>query len=102
MDNVNIIIGKLIADADKAYHDGSGPTTMSDGAYDSLRKLAPDNLSVGAPAVTSTFQKIAHAERLRSLDNVFSIEELNEWMSRITQGGVAVIRESKAREMSLI
>ena len=89
MDDVNSIIGKLIAEADKAYHDGSGPTTMTDSAYDSLRKLAPDNMNVGAPAVTSSFQKVAHAERLRSLDNVFSIEELNEWMTRITQGGVA-------------
>lgn len=84
MDEVNSIIGKLIAEADKAYHDGR-PTTMSDSAYDSLRKLAPDNLSVGAPAVTSSFQKVAHAERLRSLDNVFSVEELNEWMHNALQ-----------------
>ena len=58
MDEVNSIIGKLIAEADKAYHDGSGSTTMSDSAYDSLRKLAPDNMNVGAPAVTSSFQKV--------------------------------------------
>ena len=88
MDVITTIIDKLIEDADKAYHDGSGQPKMSDAAYDSLRKLAPDNLKVGAPANTTSFQKVTHVERLRSLDNVFSIDELQDWMKRVLNGGV--------------
>lgn len=81
MDISNIIQG-LLAQADQAYHDGDSPV-MSDGAYDSLRQQVPELETVGAPALTSSFQKVAHVEKLRSLDNVFTPDELSEWISRM-------------------
>ncbi len=37
---------------------------------------------VGAAVVSAGFPEHEHAERMLSLDNVFSIEELREWMSK--------------------
>ncbi|WP_290198325.1 NAD-dependent DNA ligase LigA [Corynebacterium guangdongense] len=45
----------------------------------------PDSptMEVGAPAVaTSSFANVEHLERLMSLDNVFSLEELRDWLGR--------------------
>lgn len=45
----------------------------------------PDSptMEVGAPArVTSTFDDVAHLEPMLSLDNVFSEEELRDWLTR--------------------
>ncbi|WP_394284252.1 NAD-dependent DNA ligase LigA, partial [Corynebacterium sp.] len=38
---------------------------------------------VGAPALaTSTFDNVEHLERMMSLDNVFSLEEMRDWLER--------------------
>lgn len=38
---------------------------------------------VGAPALaTSTFDNVEHLERMMSLDNVFSLEEMRDWLTR--------------------
>lgn len=44
----------------------------------------PDSptMEVGAPAAQSSFDNVEHLERMLSLDNVFSPEELGEWLAR--------------------
>ena len=75
--------------------------TVSDGEYDKLmhelealeEKLpelrTPDSptQSVGGYA-SSTFEAYEHRERMLSLDNAFSPEELESWHARLVRGGV--------------
>lgn len=87
MDATNLI-NRILSEADQKYHDGDQPI-ISDDAYNSLRRLIPAD-QVGSPAITTSFQKVEHLEKLRSLDNVFSVEELNEWLNHNKiQGGVS-------------
>ncbi|HEV2450482.1 MAG TPA: NAD-dependent DNA ligase LigA [Streptosporangiaceae bacterium] len=79
------------------YHVLDSPL-VSDAEYDTLmRELAgiedrhpelrtPDSPSqrVGAP-VSTLFTPVTHVERLLSLDNVFSAEELDNWFARVTR-----------------
>ncbi len=78
-----------------AYHVKDAPT-ISDGEYDSLvRELTaleeehpalrtPDSptQAVGAAAFSTDFQAVDHLERMLSLDNVFSPDELAEWLGK--------------------
>nr|WP_188835812.1 NAD-dependent DNA ligase LigA [Flexivirga endophytica] len=79
-----------------AYHVRDAPT-ISDGAYDELmRRLnaleeefpalrTPDSPTqqVGGAIFNTDFTAVKHAERMLSLDNVFSAEELGAWIARV-------------------
>ncbi|TXL61205.1 NAD-dependent DNA ligase LigA [Aeromicrobium terrae] len=81
------------------YHRDDAPT-ISDGEYDALmRELqdleeqlpelrTPDSPSqqVGG-ALSSTFEPYEHRERMMSLDNAFSTEELESWHARLVRDG---------------
>ncbi|MBK6442014.1 MAG: NAD-dependent DNA ligase LigA [Actinomycetales bacterium] len=81
-----------------AYHVQDAPT-ISDGEYDALiRELTalearhpalrtPDSPTqqVGAAAFSTDFQAVDHLERMLSLDNAFSPEELSAWASRVAR-----------------
>ncbi len=79
-----------------AYHVKDAPT-ISDGEYDALiRRLAaleedhpslrtPDSPTqlVGGAAFSTDFQAVDHLERMLSLDNAFSADELAAWAARV-------------------
>ncbi|WP_183320822.1 NAD-dependent DNA ligase LigA [Flexivirga oryzae] len=79
-----------------AYHVRDAPT-VSDGEYDRLvRRLneiedahpalrTPDSPTqqVGGAIFNTDFTAVKHAERMLSLDNVFSAEELAAWVARV-------------------
>ncbi|WP_018156541.1 NAD-dependent DNA ligase LigA [Demetria terragena] len=88
-----------------AYHVKDSPT-ISDGEYDRLfHRLteleetyptlrAPDSPTqqVGGATFSTDFAPVTHRERMLSLDNVFSPQELDEWFDRIQReaGGAEV------------
>ena len=88
-----------------AYHVKDAPT-ISDGEYDALigrlRDLedkhpelrSPDSPTqqVGAAAYSTDFAAVEHVERMLSLDNAFSQEELVAWAARVEReaGGASV------------
>ena len=87
-----------------AYHVKDSPT-VSDGAYDELmRRLnaleeehpglrTPDSPTqqVGGAAFSTDFVSVDHLERMLSLDNAFSPEEMTTWAARVEReaGGTA-------------
>lgn len=85
----------VILAAQEAYY-GSDSPTISDARYDELlRELerledehpqlrTPDSPTqrVGAPQKVSEFAPVTHLERMLSLDNVFTLDELSDWMAR--------------------
>ncbi|CAI9407803.1 NAD-dependent DNA ligase LigA [Aestuariimicrobium sp. T2.26MG-19.2B] len=87
-------LAQRVGDAQEAYY-GTDSPTVSDAEYDSwMRDLqdleerhpdlrTPDSPTqhVGAARITE-FTPIEHRQRMESLDNVFSAEELDEWMAR--------------------
>ena len=78
-----------------AYH-SNGVSLVSDAEYDSLIRRVEEierafpelagqdspTRQVGAAIVSAGFPEHEHAERLLSLDNVFSIEEFREWAEK--------------------
>ena len=89
-------LAERILDAQDAYYANDAPT-ISDAEYDQLmielKKLeddhpelrSPDSPTqrVGAPQRVTDFAPVEHLERLLSLDNVFTRDELSEWMNRV-------------------
>ncbi len=87
-------LNQLLAEAQQAYYGADAPT-MSDAAYDeamrTLQELedqhpelaAPESVTqrVGAPRFTD-FSPVQHRERMLSLDNVFTEEDLRAWLGR--------------------
>ena len=83
-----------------AYHVQDAPT-ISDGAYDALiRRLdeleeqwpslrTPDSPTqqVGGVVFSTDFTAVDHLERMMSLDNAFSRDELDVWASRVERDG---------------
>ncbi len=81
-----------------AYHVRDAPT-VSDGEYDALvRRLgaleerypglrSPDSPTqqVGAAAFSTDFQAVDHLERMLSLDNAFTAEEVRAWAARVVR-----------------
>ncbi|HEV7948519.1 MAG TPA: NAD-dependent DNA ligase LigA, partial [Glaciihabitans sp.] len=79
-----------------AYY-GTDTVIASDEEYDAqmhrleeLERLFPElqsqdspTQSVGGPTGASLFDPVEHAERMLSLDNVFSLEEFTEWASKV-------------------
>lgn len=87
-------LNTLLQEAQQAYYGADAPT-MSDADYDeAFRKLqdmedrypglrSPDSVTqkVGAPQFTD-FAPVEHRQRMLSLDNAFSDEELAAWLAR--------------------
>ncbi|MDA8438320.1 MAG: NAD-dependent DNA ligase LigA [Propionibacterium sp.] len=87
-----------IDEAQEAYYGHDAPT-ISDADYDQLMRdlqnledrfpslRTPDSPTqrVGAANVTD-FAPVEHAEQMYSLDNVFSADELGEWLARAQRG----------------
>lgn len=88
-------LAELINDAQQKYY-GSDAPTLSDAEYDDLMKQlqqleeqfpelrTPDSPTqrVGAAFQITDFSPVTHLERLFSLDDVFSVEELSDWLAR--------------------
>lgn len=92
-----------ISDAATAYYERDA-SELSDAEYDALvRELAaleaahPELASQDSPTqqvaggVSAMFAPVQHVERMLSLDNVFSLDELSDWMRRTAAaaGGTA-------------
>ena len=89
---------KKLAEWDIAYHTHDSPL-VDDATYDAAKKRAreleslyPDLTGVKDAVTAATlkkeFKSFPHGAPMLSLDNVFSEDELTEWMTRITTGGV--------------
>src|SRR5215218_9074732 len=88
-------LGRAIAEADSRYHGDDAPT-ISDAAYDEMRRRyeglearfpelrTADSLSnrVGA-APSEKFAKVRHRVPMLSLSNVFSEEEVVDFVARV-------------------
>src|SRR5271163_3312091 len=88
-------LGKEIAEHDRRYYREDAPT-ISDADYDALRRryealerafpelVGPDSLSrkVGA-APAEKFAKVRHKVPMLSLGNIFSDEEVTEFVTRV-------------------
>lgn len=89
------LLRERIAALREAYY-GDDVSLVDDGAYDSLQqRLAAiearfpqlvrsdsPTVTVGAARSNVLFSEVRHAERMLSLDNVFSIDELREWADK--------------------
>ncbi len=110
-------IAPLLTEAQVAYHSGDTPE-VTDEFYDKLihelraieaafPDLAVEDSParvVGAPAETTGFATVTHLEQLYSLQDVFSLEELQEWYnSRRAElpGGFVVTAETKIDGLAL-
>lgn len=92
-------LSERILSAQQEYYGQDAPT-LSDAEYDRLmRELVeledahpqlrtPDSPTqrVGAARRVTDFAPLTHLEPLLSLDNVFTVEELREWMDRVGAG----------------
>jgi len=88
-----------------AYYDRD-TTLVSDAEYDGLmhrleelERLFPELASqdsptqnVGGQADVALFAPVVHAERMLSLDNVFSIEEFEAWSAKVEQNSGRAVR----------
>lgn len=89
-------LAKTIAKHNKLYHADDMPE-IADAEYDALvrrnneleeafphlvRKDSPNKL-VGAAVASSPLSKVAHEQRMMSLDNGFSDEDIAEWLARV-------------------
>jgi len=93
-------LAETIEEHRQRYHLEDAPT-ISDGEYDKLiRELEgleeklPELRTPDSPTqqvggmISSTFEAYEHRERLMSLDNAFSVEELEAWHARLLREGV--------------
>ncbi|WP_062522562.1 NAD-dependent DNA ligase LigA [Demequina silvatica] len=98
-----------------AYYELDQPT-VSDGEYDALerelRELEaqwPELASPESPtqtvggAVATGFASVKHRERMMSLDNAFSLEDVEAWLARVEKeaGPQAVVCEPKIDGLSI-
>ena len=95
------------------YYEGNG-STASDAEYDGLvHRLealeqehpdlaAPDSptRTVGGAPETALFAPVVHAEPMLSLDNVFSIEELQAWAAKVQRDAAKVAPDRPVRWLS--
>lgn len=113
-------LAKVIAKHNKLYHAEDTPE-ISDADYDALvrrnneleeafphlvRDDSPNKL-VGAAVASSPLSKVAHEQRMMSLDNGFSDEDIAEWLARVRRflnlpegESVAVTAEDKIDGLS--
>lgn len=101
------------AEADAAYYERDDPI-MDDAEYDSIKlDLAaieaefPALVSAESPTqkvsgtATSVFEKIAHRQRMESLDNSFSPAEVAEWAGKNLSPDDVILGELKMDGLSL-
>lgn len=88
-------LAKLLTDTNAAYHTHDAPT-ISDSTYDALKKRNADiearfpalklgdspSGQVGAP-VADGFAKVVHAQRMMSLGNAFTNEDVVDFVDRV-------------------
>lgn len=113
-------LARTIAKHNKLYHAEDTPE-ISDADYDALvrrnneleeafphlvRENSPNKL-VGAAVASSPLSKVAHEQRMMSLDNGFSDEDIAEWLARVRRflnlpedAQVAVTAEDKIDGLS--
>jgi DNA ligase (NAD+) len=113
-------LARTIAKHNKLYHAEDTPE-ISDADYDALvrrnneleevfphlvRDNSPNKL-VGAAVAASPLSKVTHAQRMMSLDNGFSDEDIAEWLARVRRflnldegAPVAVTAEDKIDGLS--
>ncbi len=88
-------LARRIAAANDAYHGLDAPT-ISDADYDALKQQLmgletahPDLILPGSPtgqvgaAPSEAFSKITHRQRMMSLENAFSAEDVADFVARI-------------------
>jgi DNA ligase (NAD+) len=94
-DEVAELTDRILALRDEYYENNA--STVSDADYDAmvrrldeLERLHPElqkadspTQTVGGRAETTQFAPVEHAERMLSLDNVFSEDELAEWAAKV-------------------
>lgn len=93
-------LAETIEEHRQRYHLEDAPT-ISDGEYDNLiheleglEDKLPELRTPDSPTqqvggmISSTFEAYEHRERLMSLDNAFSVEELEAWHARLLREGV--------------
>ncbi|WP_062317835.1 NAD-dependent DNA ligase LigA [Demequina maris] len=98
-----------------AYYELAAPT-VSDAEYDALERelrgieaLHPELATPESPtqtvggAVATGFASVKHRERMMSLDNAFSIEDVEAWLGRVEKeaGPQAVVCEPKIDGLSI-
>lgn len=99
-----------------AYYGDDAPT-ISDAAYDALERelreleaqhpelAEPDSptATVGSAGAPTGFASVKHRERMMSLDNAFSLEEIEAWMARVGRevGEQEVVCEPKLDGLSI-
>ncbi|QJU52889.1 NAD-dependent DNA ligase LigA [Herbiconiux sp. KACC 21604] len=99
------LTSRILELRDEYYENNA--STVSDQEYDlmvrrldELERAHPELQShdsptqtVGGRAVTTMFTPVTHAERMLSLDNVFSEEELDEWAAKVVRdSGSSTVR----------
>ena len=97
-------LSQEITDAQFRYYVLDAPT-LSDGQFDVLLRelqaleerhpslLTPDSPTqrVGGAGFSTGFASVEHAERLLSLDNVFSAEEMADWLDKAERDAAAEV-----------
>jgi DNA ligase (NAD+) len=101
----------------RARYYGDDAPTISDGEYDALEREARDiearfpeliepespTQTVGNAGVQTGFASERHRERMMSLDNAFSIDDVTAWFERVTKdaGPQPVVCEPKIDGLSI-
>ncbi len=96
---------------------GDDAPTISDAEYDALERelraiearypelVEPDSptLTVGSAGVATGFASVKHRERMMSLDNAFSLEDVELWLARVGReaGDHEVVCEPKIDGLSI-
>jgi len=104
-------------EAHRAAYFGDDAPTVSDGEYDALERelreleamhpelATPESPSrtVGAAGTGTGFASVKHRERMMSLDNSFSLDEVDSWLARIWReaGDPEVVCEPKIDGLSI-
>ena len=110
-------ITPLLIEAQEAYHSGDAPKITDEhydrlihelraieAAYPDLAVANSPTKAVGAPAETTGFATVTHLEQLYSLQDVFSLEELQVWYNGVRAalpGGFEVTAETKIDGLAL-
>lgn len=104
-------------EAHRAAYYGDDAPTVSDAQYDALERALrdleaihpelaePDSPSqtVGSAGAPTGFASVQHRERMMSLDNAFSLEEVEAWLARVGKeaGDLEIVCEPKIDGLSI-
>ena len=104
------VLSERIRQLRHEYYEGNA-STASDAEYDDLvhrlqrleaehpELAAPDSPTqiVGGAPETTLFAPVVHAERMLSLDNIFSLDELHAWVARVHRDAAKLAPERPVR-----